>query len=117
MLDSLVKNSGKDDFKYLNEEFDNNVLNLFKIKVFYPHEYMSDFWRLEEELPSKEKFYSSLTVKNISDKEYEHVLKVWNTFQIKTMKDYHSLYIKCDVLFLAVVFRNNNLKNYGLWIK
>ena len=33
------------------------------------------------------------------------------------MKDYHDLYLKCDVLLLADVFekvRNNNLKNYGL---
>ena len=29
-LDSLVKNLSKDDFKYLSQEFDNNVLNLVK---------------------------------------------------------------------------------------
>ena len=27
-LDSLVKNLGKNDFKYLSQEFDNNVLYL-----------------------------------------------------------------------------------------
>ena len=33
------------------------------------------------------------------------------------MKDYHGLYLKCDVLLLPDVFqkfRNNSLKNYGL---
>ena len=30
-LDSLVKNLGKDNFKYLSQEFDNNVLDLVKI--------------------------------------------------------------------------------------
>ena len=60
---------------------------------------MSDFETFKEQLPSKEKFYSSLTGKNISDKEYEHVLKVWNIFEmmkdemIKTMKDYHGMYL------------------------
>ena len=29
-LDSLVKNLVKDDFKYLSQEFDNNVLDLDK---------------------------------------------------------------------------------------
>ena len=36
---------------------------------------------------------------------------------MKTMKDYHDLYLKCDVLLLADVFENfenNSLKNYGL---
>ena len=35
----------------------------------------------------------------------------------KTMKDYHHLHLKCDVLLLADVFekfRNNSLKNYVL---
>ena len=37
---------------------------------------------------------------------------------MKTMKDYHDLYLKCEVLSLADVFekfRNNSLKNYGLY--
>ena len=29
-LDNLVKSSGKDNFKYLSQEFDHNVLDLFK---------------------------------------------------------------------------------------
>ena len=101
----------------MRQEFDNNVLDVVKQKGFYPYEYMSDFEKFKEELPSKEKFYSSLTEKlvtKISDKEYEHVLNVW---KIKTMKNHYDLYLKCDVLLLADVFekfRNNSLKNYGL---
>ena len=37
---------------------------------------MSNFKKFEEQLPSKEKFYSSLTGKKDSDKEYDPVLKV-----------------------------------------
>ena len=73
-LDTLVKKLNKDDFKYLRQEFDNNVLDL--VKGFYPYEYMSDFEKFKEELPSKEKFHSLLTGKKISDKEYKHVLNV-----------------------------------------
>ena len=37
---------------------------------------MSNFEKFKEELPRKENYYSSLTVKKISDKKYEHVLEV-----------------------------------------
>ena len=36
---------------------------------------------------------------------------------MKTVKDYHDLYLECDALLLADVFekfRNNSFKNYGL---
>ena len=75
---------------------------------------MSDFEKFKEKLPSKEKFYSSLTGKKISGKEYKHVLNVWNKFEMKTMKDYHNLYLKGDVLLLAdsyEKFRNNIIRN------
>ena len=80
---------------------------------------MNDFEKFKEQLTSKEKFYSLLTGKKISDKEYERVLKVLNKFEMKTIKNYHNLYLKCDVLLLADVFehfRKNSLKDYGLCI-
>ena len=116
-LDNLVKNLSNDDFQYFSQEFENNILDLVKQKGFYFYEYMSDFDKFKEELPNKEKLYSSLTDRKISDKEYEHVLNVWKKSEMKTMKNYHDLYLKCDVLLLADMlenFRNNSLKNYGL---
>ena len=38
---------------------------------------MSDFEKFKEELRSKDKFYSSLSNKIITAKEYEHVLKIF----------------------------------------
>ena len=75
---------------------------------------MIDQEKIKEELPSKRKLYSSLKGQKMSDKEYEHVFKVWNIFQMKTMKDYHNLYLKCDVLLADVFekFRNRSLINY-----
>ena len=67
---------------------------------------MSDFVKFKEKLPSKEKFYSSLINRKITDKEYEHVLNVWNKIEMKTTKYYHQLNLKCDILLLADVFRN-----------
>ena len=49
-LDSLVNldNLGKDDFKYLSQEFGNNTLDLVKQKGFYPDECMTDFEKFKE---------------------------------------------------------------------
>ena len=58
-------------------------------------------------------------VTKIIGKENEDVPKVWNGLVIKTMTDYHNLYLKCDVLLLANVFekcRNSSLKNHELWL-
>ena len=55
--------------------------------------------------------------KKVSNKEYQNDLKVWNKLEMKTMKDYYELYLKCDVLLLADVFetfRNRCLEIYGL---
>ena len=82
-LDSLVKNLGNDDFKYLSQESDNNVLDLVKQKGFYCYDYMSDFEKFREELPSKEKFYSSLIDTKISDKEYTVFLMFGINFKWK----------------------------------
>ena len=54
----------------------------------------------------------------MSDKKFNHVHNVWNKFEMNKMKDYHDMYLKCDVLLLVDVFekfRNNSLKNYRLF--
>ena len=54
--------------------------------------------------------------KKISDKELTGK-KICD--KIKTIKDYHDLHIKCDVLLLADVFEkigDNSLTSYGLFL-
>ena len=46
--DSLVKNLNKDDFKYLSQQFDNNILDLDEQKGFDPYECMSDFEKFKQ---------------------------------------------------------------------
>ena len=52
-LDTLVKNLCKDNFKYLSQEYDSEVLDLGKQKEFYSCEYKSSFEIFKEMLQSK----------------------------------------------------------------
>ena len=87
-------------------------------KGVYPYEYMDGWEKFEEtSLPPKDAFYSRLSMKGISDRDYEHAQQVWNTMEEKTLGCYHDTYLKTDVLLLADVFetfRNTCLKNYKL---
>ena len=74
-LDILDKNLN--DFRYLRQELDTNLLDLVKQKVFYPYEYMSNFEKFKDELPNKEKFYSSLTDKKLVTKNMNIFLIFW----------------------------------------
>ena len=60
----------------------------------------------ENTIPSKEAFYSKLSLEGISDAEYEHVKKIWESFEIKNLGEYHDLYLQWDTLLLADVFEN-----------
>ena len=60
----------------------------------------------ETQLPPKEEFYSKLNDEDITDDDYQHALNVWSTFNCKTIRNYHDLYLKSDVLLLANVFEN-----------
>jgi len=69
------------------------------------------------ELPKYEDFYSKVSGKNISKKEYQHAQHIWNHFNIKTMGEYHDLYLQLDVLLLADVmtkFRQTCMEHYKL---
>ena len=49
------------------------------------NKYACNFEGLKGALNDKDKFYSSLSGKGTSDKEYQHILNVWNKFEIKIM--------------------------------
>ena len=106
-LDNLTKNLPDDAFKYTQQEFIKEQFNLMKQKGIYPYDYMDNFNKFNEtQLPKKQDFYSILNNEHISDEQYTHAQNVWNTFDLKTMGDYHDLYLKSDILLLADVFEN-----------
>ena len=52
-----------------------------KQKGVYPYDYMDSFDRFsEKKLSMKDDFYSILNTENISDMQYMHAIKIWNTF-------------------------------------
>ena len=116
-LANLVGNLQPDDFHNTKEIFRENV-NLITRKGIYLYDYVSSIEKLSEtQLPPKEEFYSKLNDEDITDDDYQHAINVWNTFKCKTIRDYHDLYLKSDVLLLTDVFENFRktcLKHYNL---
>ena len=117
-LGALVNNLPKDAFKNLLKYFTPEQAEILKQKGFYPYEYMNTEEKFNDtKLPPREAFYSKLSGRGITEKDYKHAWNVWNTFKMKTFKEYHDLYNITDVLLLADVFENFRdicLKNYGL---
>ena len=117
-IEVLVNNLPKNGFKNISKYFKPEQVELIKQKGFYPYEYMDSVEKFKDPTPPPQKaFFSKLTGKGISNKNYSHVLNVWNSSNMKSMKDYHEFYNKTDVLLLADVFENFRdlcLKIYGL---
>ena len=116
-LANLVSNLSPDDFHNIKHAFKSNAELLIRKGVF-PYDYVSSIDKLKEkQLPPKEGFYSKLNDEYISDEDYQHAINVWNKMGCKTIRDYHNLYLKSDVLLLADVFekfRKTCLQNYKL---
>ena len=117
-LDSLVKNLPKESFKNLTEFYEGDQLNLLLRKGVFPYDWFDNFNKLSaDHLPHKESFHSILNDSDISIEDYQHAQKVWDVFDMKTMRDYYDLYLKSDVLLLSEVFENFRdvcLDNYHL---
>ena len=108
-LERLAANLPIDAFKYTSQVFQDEKLALMKQKGVYPYDYIESFQKFNhKQLPPKEEFYSILTDEGISDVQYQHGQNVWNTFTMKTMGEYHDLYLKSDILLLAVVFEEKD---------
>ena len=106
-LDKLVSNLPKDDLIYTSKAFKGKRLDLMSQKGVYPYNYMDSFEKFNEKaLPTKDQFHSILNDQHITDDEYNHAKEVWNIFMIRTLGDYHDLYLVSDVLLLTDVFEN-----------
>ena len=118
-LANLVGNLQTDDFhntKAIIKE--PKAVELLTRKGAYPYDYVTSIENLSEtSLPPQSEFYSKVNDEGITDSDYQHALNVWSTFQCNTIRDYHDVYLKSDVLLLADVFENFRatcLRHYNL---
>ena len=86
----------------------------------YSYEYMDSWEKFEDNhLPPIEAFYSKIDLSEIIESDCNHAQKVWKEFGMKTLGDYHDLYLKMDVLLLSNVFeafRTTCLEHYALYL-
>ena len=105
-LEIMVEPLNDDDFKYTRQYFPlDEEFRLMKKKGVFPYDWFSDVTKLEDpELPPIEEFYSKLHDKECSEEMYNQARLVWDGMGCQTMRDYHDLYLKTDVLLLTDFF-------------
>jgi hypothetical protein len=125
-LDKLVENvkngcktieEQRQAFKYRSHQFPNDEKFISMIKKgIYPYEYITSYDKLlETELPTIDKFYSTLSLKGCSNSDYEIAKNVWRLHDCKNILDYHNVYLMADELLLADVFENFKTTCYNIY--
>ena len=72
-----------------------------------PYKYVDEWKKFNETmLPAKEKFYSHLNMKDITDPDYAHAKRVCKDFEIKILGEHYDWYVQCDASSIADVFEN-----------
>ena len=117
-LDKLASNLRQEDFTHTRLHTPRDKLQLMIRKGVFCYDYWDGPDKANEnQLPSRESFYSRLKEENITEDDYAHAQKVWAEFELQSLGEYHDLYLKTDVLILADVFekfRNVCMKHYSL---
>jgi len=119
-LDSLTKTMDPSKFKITKEAFEDHSENVHLLlrKGVFPYSYFDSVEKYSEPgLPYIDHFKNDLTVKDITQEEYNHAVNVFNTFGNQSLGDYTKLYCLTDVTLLADYFlqvREIIYDGYGL---
>ena len=104
-IDQELKKRFMNTFKFSNNDV-NKFFSLLR-KGIYPYDYMDEWENFNETiLPKKEKFYSNVTMEDITNAGYMHVKRFCKELEIKRLTDYYDLYLKSDTLLFADVIEN-----------
>ena len=117
-LGKLAANLRIEDFKHTTSHSLQDKLHLLLRRGVFSNSYWDSPKQFyEKKLPAQEVFYNRLTEEHVTDEEYQHAVNVWNLFEVKTLSEYHDLYLKTEVLLLCDIFENVRkvcLNNYQL---
>ena len=109
-LDNLcasLRQRGEDGFSWIRQEFPNEEQFQCALrKLVYPYDYIDGFSRFEEKIPERSKFYNKLNEEDLSEEEYQRLLKTCTIFGIETLGQLHDIYLMVDVLILCCVFED-----------
>jgi len=104
-----------------NGKINNDKLALLLRKGVYPYSYMDSEEKFKESKPSIECFNNDLA-KDEKDKachpdDYDHFVRIYDTFECKNMDDLQEIYIKSDTCGLADVIeelRKDSINKFGM---
>ena len=112
-LSELSKNLLDKDKIITKKHFPDNF-ELLKEKACFTYEWLTKENIYDKELPSIDKFYSSLKLQNITKEEYYKTLEIYKKLNFKNVKDYLEIYMKLDICLQADIF--NAFRN-TIWDK
>ena len=87
---------------------------MLKEKTASPYEWLNKDHIFNKELPSIDKFYSSLKLQNISKEEYDKTIEIYKKLKWKNIKDYLEIYMKLDITLQSDIF---NVFRNTIWNK
>jgi hypothetical protein len=94
-------------YEYTKKYIDPKYHHILNKKLKFPYEWFDSYDKLNEHnLPSIDKFYSHLKVKQITESEYEETIRTFNELNCKNINEYLEFYNKMDVLILADAITN-----------
>ena len=108
-----------DEYKIVTKKHFPDNFELLKEKICFPYEWLTKENLYDKKLPSIDKFYSSLKLQNISQKEYNKTIEIFNKLECKNVKDFLEIfksleYMKLDICLQADIF---NVFRNTIWDK
>ena len=86
-----------DKDKIITKRHFTDNFEFLKGKKCFPYEWLTKENIFDKELPSFDKFYDSLKLQNISQKEYDKTIDIYKKLKCKSVKDYLEIYMKLEI--------------------